>query len=206
MAAATLGGGREPRSSPRCLQYRCEVADRPEVRQLVRVDDRADARDLTARDLERTHGEQPLLRVDKERSRAAVDLDGAQRDAGNSRAEAEPVEQRARDTAAAAQRARQGGRLAAAVAGPLPVVGEKRLKTWEVALLGGCEEPSCQLVALLARRLEARPLLLDLASRSRRELTDVVLALSDDPGDLRVVVVEHVVQQQHRALLRREAL
>src|SRR6266508_3180158 len=67
-------------------------------------------------------------------------------------------------------------------------------------------EPSCQLVALLARGLEAGPALLEVASRSRRELTDVVLALADDLRDLRIPVVEHVVQQQHRALLRREAL
>jgi hypothetical protein len=47
-------------------------------------------------------------------------------------------------------------------------VSEQRLKPSEIALLGGCEEPSCQLVALLARRLEAGPALLDGAkSRSK---------------------------------------
>src|ERR671911_456436 len=72
--------------SSRRPQYRSEVADWPEVRQLVGVDDRDDACDLTAGDVERQHADQPLLSVEKERSRAAVDLHGAQRhsrDAGD---------------------------------------------------------------------------------------------------------------------------
>jgi hypothetical protein len=44
-------------------------------------------------------------------------------------------------------------------------VGEQRLEPGQVALLGGLKEPSRQLVALLARRLEAGPALLALASR-----------------------------------------
>ena len=64
-------------------QQRPEVADRPEVRQLIGVDDRVDARDLTGGDIERHHADQPLLCVEKERSRAAVDLDGTPRHAGS---------------------------------------------------------------------------------------------------------------------------
>src|SRR5262249_56732382 len=108
--------------------------------------------------------------------------------------------------AAAAKRARQGAHLAAAVGCQPYVVREKRLEPSEVALLDRLKEPTCQLVALLARRLEGGPALPDVAPRPRRELTDVVLALADDLGDLRVVVVEHVVQQQHGALLGGEAL
>jgi hypothetical protein len=73
-------------------------------------------------------------------------------------------------------------------------------------VLGGLKEPPCQFVALLARGLEAGPALLEVASGAGGELTDVVLALADDLRDLRVVVVEHVVKQQDRALLGREAL
>ena len=138
------------------------------MRQLVRVDDRADACDLAAGDIERQHAHQPLLSVEKERSRAAVDLDGAQRRARKTRGQADPVDQRARDTVAPAQRPRKRRNLAAAVAGQLHVVSEQRLEPSEIALLGGREEPSCQLVALLARRLEAGPALLDGAkSRSK---------------------------------------
>jgi hypothetical protein len=45
------------------------------VRQLVGVEDRADACDLTTGDIECQHADQPLPSVEKERSRAAVDLD-----------------------------------------------------------------------------------------------------------------------------------
>ena len=73
-------------------------------------------------------------------------------------------------------------------------------------MLCGREEPSCQLVALLARRLEAGPALLDVASGAGGELAHVVLALADDRRDPRILVVEHIVKQQHGSLLRREAL
>lgn len=49
------------------------------MRQLVGIDDRADGLDLTAADLEHQHAEQPLMPVEQQRSRAAVDLDGSQR-------------------------------------------------------------------------------------------------------------------------------
>jgi hypothetical protein len=45
----------------RRAQQRLEVGDWPKVRQLVGVDDPADARDLAARDTERAHADQPLL-------------------------------------------------------------------------------------------------------------------------------------------------
>ena len=75
---------------------------------------------------------------------------------------------------------RLGGNLAAAVGGQLHAVSEQRLEPRQVALLGCRKEALCQLVALLARRLEAGSALLDVASRSRRKLTDVVLALAYD--------------------------
>jgi len=54
--------------------------------------------------------------------------------------------------------------LAAAVPGQLDVVSEQRLEAGEIALLGSGEELAYQLVVLLARRLEARPVLPDVAS------------------------------------------
>src|SRR5262249_20880168 len=125
---------------------------------------------------------------------------------GSAGVKAGRVDERARDPAPSAQRARQGGNLAAAIGGQRHVVGEQRLESGQVALFGGLKEPSGQLVALLTRRLEAGTALLNVASRSRRELTDVVLTLADDLRDLRVVVVEDVVEEEHRALLRGEAL
>src|SRR5262249_31090208 len=156
----------------------------PEAHQLVGVDDRADACDLTAGDLECHHGDQPLLCVEIERSRATVDLDGAQRQPRKAGAQADPVPQPACDMGAPAQRPREPPNLPAAGAVHLHVVSEKRLEPRQVAFLDGRKEQSCQLVALLARRSEAGPPLFDVASRSRRELTDVALALADYLRDL----------------------
>ena len=83
---------------------------------------------------------------------------------------------------------------------------EQRLESTEVAVLRRREEPAGQLFALLARGLEPRAPLLHVTPRSRRDLPHVVLALVDDLRDLVVSVVEHVAQQQHRALLGREGL
>src|SRR5262249_48995909 len=169
-------------------QQRGEVGDRPEAGQLVGVDDRADAGDLAAGDLDRHHGDQPLLRVEPERSRAAVDLDRAQRHPRQAGAQPGPLDQRPRDPAAAAQRPRQPPDLAAAGPGRLHVVGEQRLQPRQVAVLDGREEPPRQLLVLLARRVEARPALPEVAPRSHRELAHVARARADDRRDLRVVV------------------
>ena len=85
------------------------------MHQLVGIEDRADACDLTASDIERHHADQPLLWVDEERSRATVDLDGTQRDARKAGDQADPVDQRARDAVAPAQRPCERRNLAAAV-------------------------------------------------------------------------------------------
>ena len=61
-------------------------------------------------------------------------------------------------------------------------MGEQDLKPGEIAVLGGREEPSCKLVLLLARGLEARPALLDVTSGARGQLAYVVLALATIPA------------------------
>src|SRR5262249_47729117 len=140
----------------------------PEVRKLVGIDDRADAADLTADDIDRPHADQPLLCVEEEPSGTAVHLDRAPRHARSSRGQAEPVDERARDAASPTQGARERRDLAATVAGELDVVSEQRFEPGEVALLGRLKEPSSQLVAVLGRRLKpdpSAPPLLDVASR-----------------------------------------
>ena len=77
----------------------------------------------------------------------------------------------------------------------------------ELALLGGREEAPRQLVALLARGLEARP-----AARRRggapvpRAGVRCPRSCRRSAAISRVAVVEHVVQQERRPLLRRQAL
>ena len=64
-------------------------------------------------------------------------------------------------------------------------MSEQGLEPSEIALLRGCEESSCQLIALLARRLEAGPALPDVASGAGGELAHVVLALTEDRPAIR---------------------
>jgi hypothetical protein len=86
-----------------------------EVGEFVGVDDRVDAADLTAGDIERDHGNQVPSCVELQRTRTAVDLKAAQRRLRTGAAE-ERVDQRPRDPAASSQRPRERGDLAAAVA------------------------------------------------------------------------------------------
>jgi hypothetical protein len=77
------------------------------VSELVRVDDRVDALDVAARDLERHHPDQPALGVEQQRARLAVDLgpsDGGGADAGALSARATCSGSRASATTGAAPR------------------------------------------------------------------------------------------------------
>ena len=69
-------------------------------------------------------------------------------------------------------------------------------------MVDGFEETSGELVALLARGLESWPALVDLTPGPDGKLTAVLLALADDGGDLSVVVVEDIVEQEDRPLHR----
>src|SRR5918999_6413980 len=62
-------------------QQRAQVGQRPQVPQLVRVDDRAHGLDLALRDVEGHHGDQPALAVEEERTRLPVYLLAARGDA-----------------------------------------------------------------------------------------------------------------------------
>ena len=117
---------------------------------------------------------------------------------------ARPRPQRARDAVAAADRPRERRDLAAAVAVQDDVVGQQRLEAVEIAVASGLEEAVRELRALLLGRVEARALIGDLAPRARGELAGVADARADDLGHLVVAVVEHVVQQQRRALFGRQ--
>ena len=127
-------------------------------------------------------------------------------------ARADPLaadEQRADEVAdlvAPDDRQRRRGRLAAAVAGQHDVVGEQRHEPVDVAVGDRLDEAAGELVALLRRRLEARLARVDVRARAGGDLAAVRLAALDDLGDLRERVVEHVVQQEHRPLHRRQRL
>jgi hypothetical protein len=84
----------------------------------------------------------------------------------------------------------------------LDVLGEQRLERFEVTPLGGGEEALRELLPLLTRCLEPGTVLADVPPGSGGELTSVVLTGADDLGDLGEGVVEDVVEQERRPLLR----
>jgi hypothetical protein len=86
------------------------------------------------------------------------------------------------------------------------VLGQQRLQPGEVALVDRREETLREPIGLLARGLEPRPALVDLAPSAADQLPRRRLALADDLGDAVVGVVEDLAQQERRPLLGRQAL
>src|SRR5262249_43331430 len=144
-------------------QKRVEIARGAEVRELVRVDNRPDAVDFPTSNLECPDRNQPALLIERQRPRSGVDLDDAHRHA-NALEALEPVQQRARATAAAAQRPRERGDLAATVACQHDVAGEQCLEAGQIADMSGGEELARELVALLLGGLETGAPLQNVAS------------------------------------------
>ena len=153
----------------------------------------------------RHRADQAAVGVEHQSAGEAVDR-GAAHLAAAAGALAVPVGEGAGDATGSVQRPRQRRHLAAAVAAEDDVVGEQRLQRLEVAAArrrrrsgrraprGARSDPSKRGGA---PRRGAAP-----APRAAR----VVLALADDLGDLAVAVVEDVVEEEHRALLGRQAL
>ncbi len=186
-------------------EERADVGERAEVAQLVGVNDGADRLHDAVGDVEREDVDDPLLGVEQDRAGLAVHL--VQLDADAQAGElASPAGEEAADTVAADDRARPGRRLAAAVAVDDDIRGEHVDQRLDVAVLDGGEEALRESLSLLARRLEARLLLLDPAPCARRQLAAVVLALADDLRDLVVAVAEDVVEQEDGPLDRRQLL
>src|SRR5881398_368293 len=93
------------------FQERPHVRHRPDVTELLGIDDRTDTRYLSAGDLERHHADYATLAVQGDRSRLPVDLELPQHDAGNPGSLPRPVPQRASHAAATVQRAGERGHL-----------------------------------------------------------------------------------------------
>jgi hypothetical protein len=162
--------------------------------QLVRVGDRAHTLDPAVGDVEDRDAEQLALGVEEERARLAVDLLAARREATKAGEGAQAPDQQARHLRAAVDGTWGCGYFAAAIAAEDDVVGEQLLQSVEVALLDGGEEAVRELLAPLARGLEARPPLLNVAAGSADELAGVLLARADDLRDPVLGLVERLVQ------------
>src|SRR3954451_20777439 len=147
------------------------------VADLVRVHDRPHALYAPVEDVERHHADHAAVRTAHQRARLTVHH-GALEARLNARAGLAPGCERARHARAAGHRPRQGGDLAAAVAVQHHVVGEQLLEALHVAVARGREEALRELLLLLARRVEAAAMGLDVAARPGGQLARVVLALA----------------------------
>ncbi len=147
-------------ASPRGAQG--ERGGRAEAGELVGVDHRVDAGDAAVCDVEAHHRRSARPSASRA-SRPGWPLTRASVERGALR-EADPHEgaERLADRLDADERARQGARLAAAVADQHDVVGEQRDEAVEVAAAGGVDEAGGERVAALGVGVEARAVGVDL--------------------------------------------
>ena len=101
--------------------------------QLLRVDDRADALDLSVGDVERERAHDVPLPVDGQGAGLAVDLHGSDREPVDALGAPHPVDQRLRDRSTSEHRAGDGPNLAAAVAVQRDIVSQHCLQGVQVA-------------------------------------------------------------------------
>jgi hypothetical protein len=173
------------------------------VLKLVRVEDRPDRLYEAVGDVERDHVDDPLLRVEHEGTGLAIHLVRLQRYPELHDLASEAGEDRA-DAIAAEDRPWERRHLAAAVAVHGDVRSEQLYQRIDVTVLEGREEARGEPLLFLPRGFEPRLLLIDPAARSRGELTAVLLALTNRDRDLVVAVGEDVMEQEDRALDRRQ--
>ena len=169
--------------------------------ELVGVDHGADGLHHPVGDVDGQDGDHPAFAVIGHRAWLAVDpgqLDAdAERDEPADQPEDEPGH-----PVAAEQRRAHGLGLAAAVAHHDHIGRQRFEQPGQVAARGGGEEAAGHLLALLPGGLEARLALVHVVPGAGEDLPTVRLGLAGDPGDLAVVVAEHLVQQEHGPLGR----
>src|SRR3954469_11123700 len=172
-----------------------DVDQRTEVAELLRIHDRPDRLDPAVGDLQRGHAPEAPLGIPVGGARLAVHLEALEPQVERPELLHEAGEHLAHPVAPV-DRPRRGRRLAA----PLPVEDHLRREhlhqTFRVAVLRRLEEALSQLLAPLARGLEARLAVLQPAPGADGQLARVVLAPADHLGDLAVAVAEHLAQQE----------
>jgi hypothetical protein len=175
------------------------------VLELVRVEDGLDRLDQAVGDIEGEDVDDPVLSVVGDRAGLAVDP--ARLDPGaHLRTAAGQPEHEPGYLLPPVERPGRGPRLAAAIAHHGHVRCEHLEQGVHVTALGGSEESPGHLFALGPGGIEARLALVHVAPGAREDLPAVRLGLAGDPGDLPVVVAEHLMQQEHGTLGRRQAL
>jgi hypothetical protein len=175
------------------------------VLELVRVDYGADRLHQAVGDVEGEDADHPAFGVVGHRAWLAVD-EGRHAVGALVLRAAEQPDQEPGDSFRPVQRLAQGLALTAAVADRDHVGGQEFEQGVEVAAARGLEEAAGHLVALLARTVEPGLALVDVVPGAGEDLTAVRLGLAGDLGDLVVVVAEDLVEQEHGAFGRRQAL
>src|SRR5271166_973773 len=181
------------------------IRDRAQVAQLVGVDHGSDRLYLAVGDVEGEDVDDAPFGVVGDRPRLAVDP--GQLDAGaHLRAPAGQPEHEPGDPKRSVERPGRRQGLAASVAHHDHVRREQFEQGGQVAAARRLEEPAGYLLALFSGGLEARLAFVHVMAGPGEDLTAVRLGLADDARDLFVVVAEHLVQQEHGAFGRRQAL
>jgi len=175
------------------------------VFQLVGVEDGPDRLDPAVGDVEGEDVDDPVLGVVGDGAWLAVDVGRLEMDA-HLRGPAGQAEQQPGHPFGPGHGLGQRPGLAAAVADHDHVGREDFHQAAQVAAGGRLEEPAGHLVALLAGGVEARLAVVDVVAGPGEDLTAVRLGLAGDARDFLVVVAEHLVQQEHGPLGRRQAL
>src|SRR5215469_12188892 len=188
---------------PSAARSAADGGQRAEVGELVGIDDGPDSLDSAIGDVEADHVDQPALWVEELGSGMAVDYDQFRMDA-QPLTLPEPGVEHPANVVAAEDRAVYAGALGSAVAVEDGVIGEQPNEPVHVASLAGGEKLFGELVALLARGLEAWLVIVDAAAGAAGQLTAAGLGSAQHGADLAIVVGEDVMQQERRPLRRRQ--
>ena len=172
--------------------------------ELVGVDDGPDRLHQAIGNVEHQDAGHAAFRVVEHRARLAVDQ-GRHAIGALLLGAAEQPAQEPGDPFRTVGRLAPGLALAAAVTDHDHVGGEDLEQPAQVTAANGVEEPAGYLVTLLARGLEPWLALVHAVPGTGEDLPTVRLGLACDLGDLGVVVAEHLAQQEHGALGRRQA-
>ncbi len=172
--------------------------------ELVGVEDGPDRLDQTVGDVEGEDVDDPLIGVIGDRAWLAIDP--GQIDPGpHLRAAAGQPEHEPGHLLPPVDRMGRSPGLATTVADHDHVWRQHLEQGVHVTAGSGGKEAAGHLLALRAGGIEAWLAIVDMAPGPGKDLAAVRLGLSGDLGDLPVVVAEHLMQQEHGALGRRQA-
>src|SRR5690242_2719785 len=174
------------------------------MRELFGIGHDVDGLNQTAVDLDRQYRERTALRIADD-SRFTVDLrHAAGQIVGHELSKA--TENRARYLLRSMNQVRHCGSFPSAIGVQHGFARKQRHELFQIARSRCLPEIGKQLLPLLDRSLKARTQLCHMEACPAKNLPAVCLALIQNAGDLRVLVVEYFAKQKDGAFGRRESL